>query len=777
MQKDNIQKFLKNSLSTIKKQRDYVKSLDSLPSLNIDGFSKFYTDSSINISFQYSEQVISIEDQKLYLSLFEKTTNFNLPPKSEETQLIGNQLIITADFKVTNSVNSTIFVMFYNENKNIKTLSFKQNGAKFKQAVNCPDGAKSYRLAIRLEGTGTFKNSELTIKQTLGVNEHKNGKKSSLEKKGSSQISNQENITNFKEIIKGRKYYRQVKNNGLKVASILDEFSEECFKYDCDLLPLSKEGWKQELEEFKPDFLFVESCWRGNGRKWEFEVANLQVNTHRVALKEITDYCKQQNIKTVFWDKEGVENFDFFKEAASYFDYIFTADENNIDNFKNFTKNENVFILAFAAQPQIHNPIYKNKNYLGEIAFGGSYYNNKHDLRKKDIENIIKPSIKYDSQIFDRYFNTDPKKVPNNQWPEEYRNNIVGSLNYKQMVEAYKNFDIFLNVNSVQNSKYMFARRVFEILASRTMVISGPSLGVSEMFNGLVPITDSKNETENLLKIYLKNPILREKLEKEGSRFVLQNHTYQNRLQQICDAIGIKVDLLKQPKVSIVASTQRDEFLQNLYQNIKHQTYNNIEIVIVLNKNSMDVNKWQKQFEDLDKSVKVIQKDESISLGYCLNEAIALTDGDIIAKFDDDDYYAPNYLLDMVLSMGYSNADIVGKSAHYVYLESKNLLIVKTMGAGAEGYTDFVSGATLVFTRKMFEDLGGFADRSRGEDSDLLRRAKEKGYLIYSNDTYNFCLFRRKNTSSHTWQVDENELLRNSTSHSLTLDYKTPLTF
>ena len=66
------------------------------------------------------------------------------------------------------------------------------------------------------------------------------------------------------------------------------------------------------------------------------------------------------------------------------------------------------------------------------------------------------------------------------------------------MVEAYKNYDIFLNVNSVQNSKFMFARRVFELLASRTMVISGPSLGVSEFFEGIVPITESKKK----LRIY-----------------------------------------------------------------------------------------------------------------------------------------------------------------------------------------------------------------------------------------------------------------------------------
>jgi glycosyltransferase involved in cell wall biosynthesis len=322
----------------------------------------------------------------------------------------------------------------------------------------------------------------------------------------------------------------------------------------------------------------------------------------------------------------------------------------------------------------------------------------------------------------------------------------------------------------------MFARRVFEILASRTMVISGPSKGVSEIFNGIVPIAETKEEAEHLLKIYLKNSALREKIQKEGSRMVLKHHTYRNRLQDICNKIGINVDLLSLKKVTIVTSTQRDEYMLNLYQIIKGQTYENFEVVIVLNKNTMDKKRWEKQFEDLKQDVKILQIEESVSLGHCLNHAIESSSGEIIAKFDDDDYYAPNYLQDMILSMDYSNADIVGKSAHYVYLEEKQLLIVKTNGSGVESYSDFLSGATLVFTRHLYNSLGGFADRSRGEDSDLLRRAKEGGFKIYSNDLYNFCLFRRKNKDGHTWQVDANEFLRNSTSHSFTTDFKTPIT-
>ena len=363
-----------------------------------------------------------MKNNKAYLSLLERTTNFKKLPTNSIFELVGNQLLVKADFILKHDINCALYVMFYDGNELIESNAIEYTGERLEKLISTPENAKKYRIAIRIEGTGLFQVNSLTIRQKLDfyINEDKRSNKS--------EKVEFDKIDTFKSKINNFVYHRQVKNKALKVAAILDEFSQECFKYDSELLPLSNDNWKSELKEFNPDFLFVESCWRGNSGSWTYEVANLHVNKHRKKLKELTDFCRNKNIKTVFWDKEGVENFDFFKESACYFDYIFTADENNIENFKKFTKNENVFELAFAAQPQIHNPMYKNRNRLGEIAFGGSYYNNKHDLRKRDIENMIQPSLKYGIDIFDRYYNVDPEEVPNNQWPRRVQKKYCREL-------------------------------------------------------------------------------------------------------------------------------------------------------------------------------------------------------------------------------------------------------------------------------------------------------------------------------------------------------------
>ena len=47
----------------------------------------------------------------------------------------------------------------------------------------------------------------------------------------------------------------------LRIASILDEFSFNCYKEDLNLYPLDKDNYMKQLKTIKPHILFVESAW------------------------------------------------------------------------------------------------------------------------------------------------------------------------------------------------------------------------------------------------------------------------------------------------------------------------------------------------------------------------------------------------------------------------------------------------------------------------------------------------------------------------------------
>ena len=164
-----------------------------------------------------------------------------------------------------------------------------------------------------------------------------------------------------------------------KIAVILDEFSYECMRatsVTCLLKPLK---WKAQINNFQPDFLFVESCWFGNNNQWGSLMYGNSYNApnqmHELA--KVVEYCKKEGIPTVFWSKEDPVHYDKFAHTAKLFDFVFTTDANMVESYK---KDFGIDAepLCFFCQPAIHNPseVIPRKN---KAAFAGSYYSTKKE--------------------------------------------------------------------------------------------------------------------------------------------------------------------------------------------------------------------------------------------------------------------------------------------------------------------------------------------------------------------------------------------------------------
>ena len=57
-----------------------------------------------------------------------------------------------------------------------------------------------------------------------------------------------------------------------------------------------------------------------------------------------------------------------------------------------------------------------------------------------------------------------------------------------------------------------------------------------------------------------------------------------------------------------------------------------------------------------------------LTLGECLNRCVEASTGAVLTRMDGEDYYAPNYLVDLLHALTYSGADVVGKQSHYIAL-------------------------------------------------------------------------------------------------------------
>jgi hypothetical protein len=84
----------------------------------------------------------------------------------------------------------------------------------------------------------------------------------------------------------------------------------------------------------------------------------------------------------------------------------------------------------------------------------------------------------------------------------------------------------------------MFSRRVFELLACGTAVLSTESVGIKAMFGDLVPIAESPQDATSMLERLIGDDEYHAALTGRARRLVLAEHTYRVRLAQIAATAG-----------------------------------------------------------------------------------------------------------------------------------------------------------------------------------------------------------------------------------------------
>ncbi|SHJ50323.1 glycosyltransferase [Paramaledivibacter caminithermalis] len=225
--------------------------------------------------------------------------------------------------------------------------------------------------------------------------------------------------------------------------------------------------------------------------------------------------------------------------------------------------------------------------------------------------------------------------------------------------------------------------------------------------------------------------------------------------------MSIKSEVFE-PGVSIITTTCRLNYMDSVFQNYTRQNYKNKELIIVLNNNKMDIEKYKKRAKKY-KNIKVLKLDETATLGQCRNLAISHTSLDYIAIFDDDDYYGPNYLKSSIKVFNEVNADIIGKASFYIYFEkSKTLAIFHHNHINQENqYVEHVADPSMIFNRKVFETIGYYPNSHTDPDAVFQGYCINYGFKIYSIDKFNFVLHRHPNPSKqHTWKVEEKDILK-----------------
>ncbi|WP_236914999.1 glycosyltransferase [Clostridium sp. Cult2] len=208
--------------------------------------------------------------------------------------------------------------------------------------------------------------------------------------------------------------------------------------------------------------------------------------------------------------------------------------------------------------------------------------------------------------------------------------------------------------------------------------------------------------------------------------------------------------------VSVITCTNLPYSLSNILENFIRQDYEKKELIIIINNNNIDEKEWIETTSKYD-YIRVFKLDEKISLGKCLNFGVDRAKYDIIAKFDDDDYYGPKYLSDSTQYFNSTNAKVVGKGTTLIYFVASEILSIREPGKENK-YVKFVNGSTLVFKKEVFDKVR-FRDISLTEDVHFCNDCIKKGIKVYSSSRYHHVYFRHPSKENHTWKIKDEEFL------------------
>lgn len=652
----------------------------------------------------------------IYFSYGIQNNSFNKIPEQSLIKINTKNLYkLTTPFKLHNEIDFTPTVIEYNKNGKTNLIKLTSDS----EFIRFQKDTSAIRLSYRFTGTGKVEIQPINI----------------IEYETETEYEIVEWNSRY-EIDTHMKTIKSIKD--LRMAVIMDEFTYHSYKYEADLLRLTFDNWKNEINSFMPHFIFIESSWHGNNGDWSKKIAYVTDEKHSY-IKELITFAQSLNIPVVFWNKEDPVHYDHFIHTAKLCDYIFTTDQDRVDDYKAACNHENVDVLQFAAQPVNHNPLKIQKERVDGISFAGSYYGLREE-RSRDMNRLFRASIPHNLYIYDRNYDFTKKgERLNFLFPEEFRKYILGTLPFYEIEKAYKGYKYMININTVKTSPTMYARRVYEGLASGTPIISNYSLGMEKQFGDIIGYSENIDELEEYLSKLNTDSSEYNKVKQLGIRRVLSEHTYNQRLLQISEKLGYEFTYT-QEKITFVACIDSEKDAPKAISIFESVTYQNKELLIIVKSNIND-------YSFLDRSITLINEKRSIAYFETLNK---LTETDYLAPISIHDFYAENYLTDLIIAVQYTNADIIGKQNYFM---SNNDILEEVNEGSEHEFTETVNINSSIIKIGLFSNFNLQESLKYLKNTMDISELNYLGLKIYSNDKMNYIKHGSKVSDEQKYKV------------------------
>jgi glycosyltransferase involved in cell wall biosynthesis len=191
------------------------------------------------------------------------------------------------------------------------------------------------------------------------------------------------------------------------------------------------------------------------------------------------------------------------------------------------------------------------------------------------------------------------------------------------------------------------------------------------------------------------------------------------------EEVSKQISFLNTPLVTCIMPTaNRPQFVPLAINNFLTQDYPNAELIII--------DDGKEPIENLipdDPRIHYFYFEPLGSIGTKRNIACEIANGELITHWDDDDWYAKDWISHQVRAIIDSKADISGIDQVQFYSPSLNSYWMTKNGNSKRPW---LTGASLIY-RKSFWQKYPFRDLQVGEDDDYVRNS---GAKIFAHDYF-----------------------------------------
>lgn len=217
------------------------------------------------------------------------------------------------------------------------------------------------------------------------------------------------------------------------------------------------------------------------------------------------------------------------------------------------------------------------------------------------------------------------------------------------------------------------------------------------------------------------------------------------------------------PSVSVLVATIRPELIGRILGQIAAQDHPNLEVVLGCHGFEPPA---RESFPEAVQQIlgPVLQIDRKVVFGDVLGKLSAAASGDLLSKVDDDDWYGPHHLTDLVTAWHYSEAQLVGRMLSLVHFEQTDTLVVRRLFL--EGYRWRTAGGGSMIGRHDLAAIGGWRPQYTAEDRGLWLRLQEAGGLAYTCSGPGYVHVRH--AEPHTWDVSDDHFQQTYVENTVT---------